>query len=55
MNTTCNSEVTMEEMIEASDRIYNEVDEDADIIWGAVIDENLSDCLNVTVVATGIC
>jgi cell division protein FtsZ len=54
MNITCNSELTMEEMTEASERIYNEVGEDADIIWGAVVDDNLEDELSVTVIATGI-
>jgi cell division protein FtsZ len=54
MNITCNSELTMEEMTEASERIYSEVGEDADIIWGAVVDDNLEDELSVTVIATGI-
>jgi cell division protein FtsZ len=54
MNITCNSELTMEEMTEASDRIYNEVGEDADIIWGTVIDDTLGNEMNVTVIATGI-
>ncbi len=39
MNITSTSDLTMEEMTEASDRIYSEVGEDADIIWGTVIDE----------------
>jgi cell division protein FtsZ len=54
MNITCNSELTMEEMTEASERIYSEVGEDADIIWGAVVDDTLTDELSVTVIATGI-
>lgn len=54
MNITCNSELTMEEMTEASERIYNEVGEDADIIWGAVVDDSLGDEMSVTVIATGI-
>jgi len=54
MNITCNSDLTMEEMTEASERIYNEVGEDADIIWGAVIDDSLGNEMNVTVIATGI-
>jgi cell division protein FtsZ len=54
MNITCPSDLTMEEMSEASERIYNEVGEDADIIWGAVIDDGLADDLSVTVIATGI-
>ena len=42
MNITSNSDLTMEEMTEASERIYNEVGDDAEIIWGAVIDDSLS-------------
>lgn len=54
MNITCGSDLTMEEMTEASERIYSEVGEDADIIWGAVIDDDLGDEMRVTVIATGI-
>lgn len=54
MNITCSSDLTMEEMSEASERIYSEVGDDADIIWGAVIDDNLADEMRVTVIATGI-
>ena len=54
MNITCNSDLTMEEMTEASERIYNEVGDDADIIWGTVVDDTLEDEMRVTVIATGI-
>ena len=54
MNITCNSDLTMEEMTEASERIYNEVGDDADIIWGTVVDDTLDDEMRVTVIATGI-
>ncbi len=54
INITSTSELTMEEMTEASDRIYGEVGDDADIIWGAVVDESLGDEMRVTVIATGI-
>ena len=54
MNITCTSDLTMEEMTEASDRIYNEVGEEAEIIWGAVIDDDMEDEMRVTVIATGI-
>jgi len=54
MNITCSSDLTMEEMSEASERIYGEVGEDADIIWGAVVDDDLGDEMRVTVIATGI-
>lgn len=54
MNITSSSSLTMEEMTEASDRIYHEVGEDADIIWGTVVDDALGDEMRVTVIATGI-
>ena len=54
MNITSSSDLTMEEMTEASDRIYNEVGDDAEIIWGAVIDDEMGDEMRVTVIATGI-
>lgn len=54
MNITSSSDITMEEMTEASERIYNEVGDDAEIIWGAVIDDDMGDEMRVTVIATGI-
>jgi len=54
MNITCSGDLTMEEMSEASERIYSEVGEDADIIWGTVIDDGFDDELRITVIATGI-
>ncbi|RLB85384.1 MAG: cell division protein FtsZ [Deltaproteobacteria bacterium] len=55
MNITSTSDLTMEDMTEASDRIYEEVGgEDAEIIWGQAIDETLGDEMRVTVIATGI-
>ncbi|MFZ7125954.1 MAG: cell division protein FtsZ [Desulfobacterales bacterium] len=54
MNITSSSDLTMEEMTEASDRIYHEVGEEADIIWGTVVDDSLGDEMRVTVIATGI-
>ncbi|MBI5894838.1 MAG: cell division protein FtsZ [Desulfobacterales bacterium] len=39
---------------EASDRIYHEVGDEAEIIWGAVIDDDMGDEMRVTVIATGI-
>ena len=54
MNITSSSDLTMEEMTEASDRIYNEVGEDAEIIWGTVVDDGLGEEIRVTLIATGI-
>jgi cell division protein FtsZ len=54
MNITSSSDLTLDEMTEASDRIYEEVGDDADIIWGQTFDEELGDELRITVIATGI-
>ena len=43
-----------EEIAEASEYIYKEVGEDADIFWGTSVDDNLGDEMRVTVIATGI-
>lgn len=54
MNITSSSDLTLDEMTEASDRIYEEVGDDADIIWGQTFDEDLGDEIRITVIATGI-
>jgi len=54
MNITSSSDLTLEEMTEASDKIYDEVGDDAEIIWGQALDESLGDEMRVTVIATGI-
>ncbi|MBF0199722.1 MAG: cell division protein FtsZ [Desulfamplus sp.] len=54
MNITCSTDITMEEMTEASDRIHQEVGDDAEIIWGQTFDESLGDEMRITVIATGI-
>ena len=54
MNITSTSDLTMEEMTDASDRIYNEVGDEAEIIWGTVVDDSLGDEMRVTLIATGI-
>ena len=54
VNITSNSDLTMEEMVEASERIHEEVGNDADIIWGTVIDDKVGNEMRVTVIATGI-
>jgi len=54
MNITCASDLTLEDMTEASERIYKEVGESADIIWGTAVDDSLGDEIRVTVIATGI-
>ena len=54
MNITSSSDLTLDEMTEASDRIYQEVGDEAEIIWGQTFDEELGDEIRITVIATGI-
>ena len=54
MNITGPSNMTMDEIDEASTYIRGEVAEDADIFWGVVFDDDLGDELQITVIATGI-
>jgi len=53
INITGNSEMTMFEINEASTMIQEEAHEDANVIWGWVVDENMTDEARVTVIATG--
>ncbi|MBF0117891.1 MAG: cell division protein FtsZ [Desulfobacterales bacterium] len=54
MNITANSEVTIEEITEASDYIHNEAGGEVDVIWGLVFDDEVGDEMRITVIATGI-
>jgi len=54
MNITGPSDMTMDEIDEASNYIKEEVNEDAEIFWGVVFDDKLEDEVQVTVIATGI-
>ncbi|MGD8991956.1 MAG: cell division protein FtsZ [Desulfobacterales bacterium] len=54
MNITSTSDMEFEEVAEASERIHEEVGDDADIFWGTSIDDSLGDEMRVTVIATGI-
>ncbi len=53
INITGSQNLTLHEVNEAATLIQEEADEDANIIFGAVIDENLDDELRITVIATG--
>ncbi len=46
-------EVTMDEIGEITDYVQSKAGNNADLIWGNGIDENLGDKLSVTVIATG--
>ena len=45
--------MTLYEVDEAMNRIRDEVDPDANIIFGTVVDESLGDQVRITVIATG--
>ncbi len=53
INITGGEGLTLHEVNEAATLIQEEADEDANIIFGAVIDESLGDELRITVIATG--
>ncbi len=53
INVTGGSDLTLHEVNEAATLIQEEADEEANIIFGAVIDETLGDELRITVIATG--
>jgi cell division protein FtsZ len=52
-NVTGGSDLTMAEVDSAAQIIASAADPDANIIFGATIDENLTDSMKITVVATG--
>ncbi len=53
INITGGSDLTLYEVNEASSIIREAADDDANIIFGAVIDETLRDEMKITVIATG--
>ena len=54
INITGGSNLTLHEVNEATSIIQEAADEDAQIIFGTVIDESLNDKVKVTVIATGL-
>ena len=52
-NVTGGSDLTMAEVDQAAQIIASAADPDANIIFGATIDENLTDSMKITVIATG--
>ncbi|HZU10504.1 MAG TPA: cell division protein FtsZ [Pseudacidobacterium sp.] len=53
INITGSSSLKLSEVNEASTLIQNAAHEDANIIFGAVLDENMGDEVKITVIATG--
>ena len=54
INITGGPDITLFEIDEAANRIKEEVDEDANIIFGSSFDDSLSGRIRVSIVATGI-
>ncbi len=54
INITGGSDITLFEIDEAASRIKEEVDEDANIIFGSSFDDTLAGKIRVSIVATGI-
>ncbi|RMF58508.1 MAG: cell division protein FtsZ [Calditrichaeota bacterium] len=53
VNITGGTDLSLYEVSEATSIIYEEAGEDANVIFGAVIDESLNDEIFITVIATG--
>lgn len=53
INVTGGPDLTLWEVNEASTLVTEAADEDAEIIFGAVIDDSMGDAVSVTVIATG--
>lgn len=51
--TSGNKEVTMDEIGEITDYVQDKAGNEADLIWGNGVDENLDDEISVTIIATG--
>lgn len=54
INITGGADLTLFEVEEAANRIRDEVDPDANIIFGTALDENMTGKIRISVVATGI-
>ena len=52
-NITASADLSLDDIDAASTMIKDKVSEDANIIWGAVIDDKMEDAISVTVIATG--
>jgi cell division protein FtsZ len=53
INITGGPDLTLHEINEAASIVREEADEDANIIFGHVIDETMADAMKITVIATG--
>ncbi|WP_291318751.1 cell division protein FtsZ [Desulfonatronospira sp.] len=54
MNVTCGMDLAIDEVSQAAEIIHESADDDAQIYFGTVFDENIEDEIRITVIATGI-
>lgn len=54
MNFIGSSDITMDEIDEASNYVKNQVNEDAEVFWGLVLNDEMGEEVQATVIATGI-
>ncbi len=54
INITCSPDMTIDEVSEAANIIYEEAHEEAQIFFGTVFDPEVGDEMRITVIATGI-
>ena len=52
LNVTTGTEITLQEMTDATQIIQDKADQDAQVIWGHVFDETLGEKVRVTLIAT---
>lgn len=52
-NITGGADMSLHEINQAAEVIYDSVDPDANIIFGAHVDESIGDDMSITIVATG--
>lgn len=53
VNITCSPNLSLQEISEAAMLIEEVANEDANVIWGSVVDNNLQNEVRVTIIATG--
>lgn len=53
INVTGNTDITLNEVNEASTLIQEQAHENAKVIWGLVFDDSMGDSVRITVIATG--
>lgn len=53
MSVTSTSDITLDELTEACDLLYEAAGDDPDIIWSQVADENLGDEIRISVISIG--